>query len=119
MSKEIFLTAETGWQGTVRELLTMAKSSQSGTAAAIVISTPYSFVISASSIGAVLVVDSHSHGLRKGALLAISKRGSSVPSIARYVQGFLSRQFACSQQIRLKNGTHVPQEYHAGILQLK
>ena len=119
MSKEIFLTAETGWQGTVRELLTMAKSSQSGTAAAIVISTPYSFVISASSIGAVLVVDSHSHGLRKGALLAISKRGSSVPSIARYVQGFLSRQFACSQQIRLKNGTHVPREYHAGILQLK
>ena len=116
LKKEVFFAGEYGWKKLLCDLMEAAKESPGKTVAGVLISTPYSAAVNVQEDGSVLVLDSHAHGPRRGALLAANKPSASLQSIATYWARFLSHQHGCSQKIRLLKDATVDREYSFGLL---
>ena len=80
------------------------------------ITTPYAVALGIRDDGSVLVLDSHAHGPRQGALLAVSSMVASPQSVALYLARFFTRHYACSNQILLRSGVSVPREFTFGLV---
>ena len=71
ITKEMFTTSSTGWHSAITELRRAALQAPSRTSAAIMVSTPYSFLLGASGGGSVVLYDSHSRGSNYSGLFAV------------------------------------------------
>ena len=117
LQKEIFLVNEDfQWKRLVLALFEAAEESPDGLAAGVLVSSPYTIMIGATSERQIYVVDSHSHS-HYGALVAASG-SSSFGDITTYLSEYFKKQFKLSDSITLQTGHVIRREFHFGLLSL-
>ena len=118
VKKELFIVRERGWKNLVDELTSAAKKSENQVAVGILVSTPYSVVIASNAAGSLFILDSHSHGPSRGALLGSSTSSATATSMALHLSRFLARHYALANVITLPNGIKVPREFHFALMEI-